>query len=344
MSPVSAPASVLLICPAFFSYHTSIARGLEERGYRVVWWNDRPSETTLYKLLLRLFPRLIAPLSARHYAQRLRQLEGAGPFEQVLVVKGESLSRRSVASLRAALPDAHFSYYTWDGLRNVRGAEAIVGLFDAVATFDPVDALERGWKHRPLFARQTAPAPVTTPARYDWAFIGTLHSDRYRVVRRLARTTAADRFYAFLFVPSRLLWVLRMASDWQMWAPGAIRVSLDSLAATEARRITAGAAAVLDIEHPNQRGLTMRSIETLLAGHKLVTTNPHIRQSDLYHPSRVCVIDRGAPSLPAEFLETAFLPIHPTLRDRYGIDGWLRDLLPARHRAAPQPGNAPQSH
>ena len=328
---------LLLICPEFFSYHRDISARVEGLGYHVVWWNDRPSSAALYKLALRLFPRLMAPLTRRHYAARLRALERPGRFEHVLVVKGESLSTGTITALRTALPNARFTYYTWDGIANVRGAMAIVPMFDAAATFDPVDARQFGWAHRPLFARTIATGSEEGRRCYDWAFIGTLHSDRYRVLRRLARGNATARFYAFLYIPGRLMWILRHLTNWQLWSPGDIRVSLTPLSAEESRRATMLARAIVDVEHPRQRGLTMRTIETLMSGEKLVTTNACIYQSDLYHPSRVCVIDRRAPTVPAGFLASPVASLTSETRARYSIDGWLEDLLENR----PGAGSAP---
>jgi hypothetical protein len=85
--------------------------------------------------------------------------------------------------------------------------------------------------------------------------------------------------------------------------------------------------AVLDVEHPRQRGLTMRTIETLFAGKKLVTTNEHILKSDLYNPSRIHLISRLNPSIPTEFLSKSFLIISEDLRKYYSCDGWAEELL-----------------
>ena len=81
------------------------------------------------------------------------------------------------------------------------------------------------------------------------------------------------------------------------------------------------------VEHPRQRGLTMRTIETLMAGKKLVTTNEHILACNLYHPSRVHVISRFNPEIPTHFLEQSYLAISDALRSYYSCEGWVSELL-----------------
>jgi hypothetical protein len=86
-------------------------------------------------------------------------------------------------------------------------------------------------------------------------------------------------------------------------------------------------AAILDIEHPNQSGLTMRTFEVIASGKKLVTTNKKIVEHDFYEPARICVIDRESPRIPEEFLEVPT----PSLSDEFiayhSLRGWVSDIL-----------------
>ncbi len=84
---------------------------------------------------------------------------------------------------------------------------------------------------------------------------------------------------------------------------------------------------MLDVEHPRQRGLTMRTIETLLSGRKLITTNRHIVDSDLFDPSRVHVISREHPQVPQAFFEMPFAPVPEAVRSRYTLRRWIVDLI-----------------
>jgi hypothetical protein len=143
-------------------------------------------------------------------------------------------------------------------------------------------------------------------------------------------------FFAFGFIPGRLMWFLRHLADWSLWRPAGIRLSTEPIAASDVHRITAASRAVVDIEHPRQRGLTMRTIETLLAGHKLVTTNAHVSQSDLYDPTRVCIVDRKRPRIPHAFLDAPAHPVPDAVASRYTLDGFLDELIGTASCAATQ--------
>jgi hypothetical protein len=319
---------VLLVCAPLFSYHQSIQAELEALGFDVTWWNDRVSDSSLHKLGLRLLPELVAGRSTAAFQQRLEQLD-CRSVVRVLVVKGEGMSDDFIVSLKSRLPGIPLSLYFWDSVRNARRARRIAPLFDRVATFDPVDAIELGWLHRPLFARtvRTGSAPSDDSAQYDWSFIGTLHSDRYKVVDRLRRSEPGLRSYFFGFAPSRLVMAARYLADWRLWKAPRGSVSTKTMPASDVAAISHASRSVLDIEHPRQRGLTMRTIETLLSQRKLITTNRQVLASDLFHPSRVHVISRERPEIPRWFLDLPFEPIDEHLRAKYTLRRWILDLI-----------------
>ncbi len=297
-------------------------------GYEVTWWDERASTTTWYKAALRLFPALTVRWSERSFLERLSQLDTAS-ITHVLVIKGEGLSKRVAFKIRETLSQASIGLYLWDGVENAKGVMNILPAFDSVATFDPLDAKNFGWSYRPLFWRNISIGKdVTGAALFDWCFIGTIHSDRHRVIHRLRkRGGPEERSFVFAFFQSQLMLLMRRFVDWTLWFAPKGTLSTKSMPAAVVAQKVACSNAVLDVEHPRQRGFTMRTIETLLAGKKLVTTNEHILQSDLYHPSRVHVISRLDPFIPAEFLSKPFQAISEDIRDYYSCEGWAEELL-----------------
>jgi len=287
---------VLLVSPLTFSYHLSISATLHSMGYAVTWWDERASSATWYKLALRLFPAMTVRWSERSFLKRLHQLDPTS-VSHVLVIKGEGLSRRVALKMRETLASASMGLYLWDGVENVKGVSKILTAFDSVATFDP-------------------------------CFIGTIHSDRHRVIHRLRqRCGPLSKNFVFGYFQSPVMLFIRRLLDWTLWLAPKGTLSTKPMSAADVAQVVECSRAVLDVEHPRQRGFTMRTIETMLAGKKLVTTNKHILDSDLYDPSRVCVINRTNPGIPAEFLDQPYLPVPDSLRSHYSCEGWAAELL-----------------
>lgn len=319
---------VLLISPLTFSYHISISETLRSMGYEVTWWDERASSATWYKVSLRMIPRLTRLWSESFFLKQLRKLDPE-VYSHVLVIKGEGLSQKVVLDIRKSLSNASMGLYLWDSVKNVKGVSAILQAFDSVATFDPVDAEKLGWTYRPLFWRNVSNSTNNAELTlYDWSFIGTIHSDRHSVIHRLRqRNEYQSESYVYAFFQSSLILFMRMFTDWTLWLAPKGSLSTTPMPASAVAQIVARSKAVLDVEHPRQRGFTMRTIETLLAGKKLVTTNKHILNSNLYHPSRIHVISRVTPEIPAVFYSEPFFAVSDTLKNYYSCEGWASELL-----------------
>ncbi len=329
---------VLLVSPLTFSYHIFISDTLESMGYSVTWWNERASSSIWYKIALRLFPSITVRWFERSFLERLHKLDPSS-ISHVLVIKGEGLSRKVVLKIREALPSASMGLYLWDGVENVKGVSNILSAFDSVSTFDPVDAKTFGWVYRPLFGRNIlVEKNITETLQFDWCFIGTIHSDRHKVIHRLRlRYGQKMSSLVFCYFPSPLLLFMRLLVDWTLWLAPKGTLSITPMPANEFCQNIARSRAVVDVEHPRQRGYTMRTIETLLLEKKLVTTNKHILTSNLYHPSRVFVINRAAPEIPVEFLDQPYLAVPDALRNYYSCEGWVSELLELQSAAKNRP-------
>lgn len=318
---------VLLVSPLMFSYHEAICKALEQIGFDPVWWNDKAGASTLYKIALRLFPGVTRRLTAHHFLTSIEKLE-LDSIDHILIIKGEGLNAQVVRSLRERQPRATLGVYLWDSVSNVKGIRDILPMADAVATFDPVDALANGWHYRPLFARNVALSTSDqTHKDFEWCFIGTIHSDRHRLISRLRQSGGFAHSFVFAYFQSPMVLRIRKLFDWSLWSAPSGTLSTIPMAAAEVARITARSRAVLDVEHPRQRGLTMRTIETLLAGNKLLTTNHYLLDCDLYDASRAHIIDRKSPCIDHVFLSQPAKPISQELRDRYSCEAWAKELI-----------------
>ena len=326
---ISVKGCVLLISPSTFNYHRSITTTLSKLGYNVTWWDERAYNNFLYKLSLRAFPKLTKKYFDKPYIDKLSELDSQS-ITQVLIIKGEGISRRVALEMRKKLTNASFGLYLWDSLENVNGVINILDIFDSISTFDPYDSKDFNWVYRPLFSRnlQFSKKEKTIPNRYDWCFIGSVHSDRHRVIHRLRKSSCKDRSsFVFCYIQSPIVLLFRKIIDWTLWFAPKGTLSTQSMSAVDVQHYFHLSAAVLDIEHPKQRGLTMRTIETLISEKKLITTNKNIINSSLYDSSRVDIINRGDPQLRNDFFDSPFLPIPDFLKYYYSCDGWISELL-----------------
>lgn len=318
---------ILLIAPQFFGYDVEIRQELLRRNAIVDFLPDRPFDTPFMTAVTRVIPNWIA-MSAKHfYVQELKRF-AAKSYDFILVVNGQTVSTEMLLLLRETFPNARTLLYMWDSIENRRNTVEKLEYFDYVFTFDPSDARKFGMTLRPLFFSPGFEKRPQPNFKYHLSFIGTAHSDRYAVVDHL-RGSLPPEFNCFWYLYLQAPWVYQL---YRLTKSGFRHARKDefsfaSLTKATVHQVFADSLAILDIEHPRQRGLTMRTFETLGSSKKLITTNKEVLGYDFYRKENICVVDRKAPFVPPDFLETPYKAIDDALYRKYSISGWLDEVL-----------------
>jgi hypothetical protein len=322
---------ILFIAPKFFGYETLIAEHLRSRGAEVDYFHDRPSEGFVTKSLIRLNRRLIASRTNRYY-DRIIEQTSSRDYTHILIVRGEAISPERVRRLQARHPGARTVLYLWDSMHYNANARSLLGVVDQCFTFDRADAeAHPSAQFLPLFYSESfgAAADWDQDIDYDACFIGTIHTDRYRILERMVSNLEQQglRVFVFCYYPSKLLYRIRSIFD-----PGFRRFGRDNLNFVGMPLGSvidhfARSRSVIDINRPNQLGLTMRTVEAVGAQRQLITTNRDVVNYDLYDPGAVCVVDREDPRLPDGFLSERKPPFNDSLRETYSLSAWVDQIF-----------------
>ena len=327
---------VLFIAPRFFGYEKEIQRELEAAGCEVDWYDDRPSSTSLMKAMIRLRPELVTKIVNDYFDAIIRQA-AALAYDVVFVIKGEALPVVKIQALKRVLPQARFLYYSWDSLRNFKNSHEKLPYFDKVYSFDRFDSIENGSiRHLPLFysrAYETLGQSSNSKGKLDidLLFLGSIHSDRYLVVQKIWEAARqfmpAIRLYAHFFYQSKWVFAIRKIVDRQFRAIPWGDVKWHSLSTQSTLELIGRSKILIDVHHPAQTGLTMRTIECLGARKKLITTNPDVQTYDFYDPDNILVVDRMKPVIPDSFIRTAFRPVAENIYRKYSLREWLAEIF-----------------
>jgi len=320
--------TIILIAPHFFGYSAEIENLLVSWGARVFRYENRPSTKVWMKILIRVFPRLSAPISERYF-ERIFEQHLHDNITRLLVLRGEALSPRAVRRFAELFPGVPRTMYLWDSFRNDRLASAKVGGMNWTCTFDPLDARrDSRLSYLPLFYLKEFAQMQGRQPDLDLSFVGTIHSDRYSILKRIKNKLRPNiKAYFFMYFPSRLQYWMRRVGDPDFWSARPADFSFQSLSKTQVSEIFSRSNVVIDIERTIQAGLTMRTIEALGAQRKLVTTNPLVRHHDFFDPANIWVIDRKSPEIPEEFLTKPFQKTSLKVLEKYSIEHWLKTLL-----------------
>lgn len=325
---------VLLISPKFFGYEVAIKRELEKAGANVDWFNHIPGISPFVKVLIRFRPALLHRACLRHVRNIVAGSRGA-EYTFVLMIKGEGFSPACLEELRAAQPKAKYIYYSWDSLRNFSDGVKKLAYFDAVFSFDVRDCrANTNIRHLPLFftERISSIGNCSPNSRdIDLLFVGSLHADRYAVAERIISSAKAIvpslRNYCYYFYQDKGVFALRKLLD-RNFRPIPVRdVKWEPLSAENVMKLFAKARIVVDVNHPDQTGLTMRTVESLGACRKLITTNASVREYSFFNPNNISVVSRSAPVLEEDFLLQPYVDVPVAVYDEFRLDRWIDKIL-----------------
>ncbi len=321
---------ILLISVKFFNYENLIKRQLEEMGALVYLFDERPSNSFFSKAIIRIKKEIYATKINKYFESIIHQIQDL-QLDYFLLIKGEATPQFFLDFLRDNNPTIKLIYYTFDSFKNNSNGLKILRNFDRKFTFDSEDANKHKLEFRPLFYADDYGNLYSSINYFDFAlaFIGTAHSDRY-YISEMAKNWCKNNglnMFTFYYSPSKVLFKYKKLTDKGFKDFDFNKISFKSLTHSEIVDIYKSSKAILDINHPGQNGLTMRTFETLGAGRKLITTNPNIKKYPFYDAYNICVIDRKDFKIDYDFFNTEFKDISTNLLKSMSLEGWIEEIF-----------------
>jgi hypothetical protein len=321
-----ADKKVTVICPKYFGYEQKIVNRLVELGAAVFYIDERPSNSSFAKIVIRLFPLLYKIKINSYYTKKIKEMT---PCDITLVINPECISLPILYRIKAVSKTAKFILYMWDSFSNKRKTRLLIPFFDKVLTFDPADAKKYHFVFRPLFFVFRAQKDEHVLDKYDISFIGTGHSDRIKIIKAIEEQCKEPRlrYFFYLYLQSPLIYLFHKITNKAFKKARFSDFHYKPLDYDEYIRITECSSIIIDIEHPKQNGLTIRTLEMLGKEKKLITTNSNVKEYDFYDPSNVYIINRNNPAVDIDFFEHTYKKLPEKLYYKYSIDGWLEDIF-----------------
>lgn len=326
---------VLFFAPRSFGYEYEIKNELERHGAIVTLHDERPSNATFVKTIIRLNKKLVRFYTDNYFDLILKKYANIY-FDFIFVLRGEAFSPLVMKKFRMQFPNTGFILYLWDSLNNNNTLD-IIPFFDKVYSFDRQDTLKYSiLSFLPLFyLREYAELKVYNNEDLNKImFVGTVHSDRYLFIEKLKRALehqeiCIDTYY---FFQSKLLYLRKRLLDVSFRKTSMNDFQFISLRKKEIINRMKSSKAILDIQHPSQMGLTMRSIETFGGKRKLITTNYDIINYDFYTPANILVLNRNDSTEQMvkaiqEFMITPYQTINQQIYEKYSITNWINQIF-----------------
>ena len=321
---------VLFFYLSTFNYENEIRYAMEREGAIVDSYNERPTDSVFARILIRLNRNLISRYIDRYYNQIIQEVQGR-KYDYIFFIKGESVSNAIVARLRQAHSEAKIVMYYWDSIANNHNAKGMLKSFDKVFSFDKNDCRDFGLTFLPLFYippyEEIAKRPV--PQKYDMMFAGTVHTQRYEFVTGIVNQieAAGGHCFTWFYFPHKLIFYKLKWENPKFRSAHIKDFQFLPLSREELLGYYAASRIQIDMQHSRQTGLTMRTIETLGAKKKLITTNSDVVNYDFYRSENILVVDRHHPVIPQEFIDMPWQEIPDEIYKKYSVSSWLNTIF-----------------
>lgn len=314
---------LLFIAPEFNIYHLEIVKRLERHGYRVDYLKEKKIGF-LWDILHKISYRVYEALQTTILLNSLRELKSKNNKYNILfVIRGEFVDQRVIDYLNRVFIFEKKISYQWDSVKNNPQAVTHFRNNFSVYSFDPDDCRVFGFHYQPLFYIKSGSHDIVHS--YDLSFVGVYTEERLNIIKRIHQLYSKKikikikikinplKYLSLKFFEKKLKYV---PSDY---------FTFSNIKYHNVLSIMEKSSIVLDISHVTQSGLTMRTIETIGCGSKLLTNNYMIRKEKFYDENMISLYDINDFSLDINAILKRKVS-HYEKKD-YSIDAWLGSLL-----------------
>ena len=273
------------------TFSFGISRDLLRSGsYIYALRNERLFEFPIWKAIGRVFPTLTRTVLAPYYLYILIDVYFK-KSTHLLIIRGEFVPVWFVKISRYILANLKIVGYTWDSRKNNPRFYILEKYMDKRYTFDLNDSLKYSIPHLPLFyfksnnqIKRREESEIT-----KIAFFGTVHSERLDWIKLLVKLSNLMNFEFdyHLFVRSKTEFHLLSQKN----KSDGLKFSTESLTFKELSFRLDAADIIIDIAHPSQSGLTLRTFEALSRGKLLITNNKVIAKYKLEMSENIFVAE-----------------------------------------------------
>lgn len=277
---------ILFIGLPYHTYTADIVAELRAQGHSVSFHDIQPRDLLMKTLRVTARAAYQRRLDAHHL--RILAAERGKRYDMVLFLQAHQMALPTLAALKQDQPGAEFVLYNWDSVSN-HDYRPHLPTFDRAYTFDPQDARAQGIGYLPLFCiRAFQGLQKREQQRKAIYFVGNIVSvQRYRAIQAFKRFCQQEgiTFNSYLACTPYVMTLLLRAGHW----PSDVRIR--SITQSHFVDLIETATTVFDFANHKQSGYTMRTMENLCAGKKIITSNPGIVAEPFYSPDRILVFD-----------------------------------------------------
>lgn len=314
---------ILFIGIGFYEYDKKIFEKLSKNN-KVDYFSEAINYNYSQKIMRKFFKKNLFELD------KIRKLENKilkniqkNDYDEIIVIKSDNLSSNFYKKIKAINKNIILKLYLWDDIQRMKNFNNIKGYFDKIYTFDLKDSQDYKLEFLPLFYVDDFSKDIPKEKKTDIYFSGWNHSDRIEILKRILKYFKIHKKNLHIYVGIRE-YVLNLILKRNALSP---YFSMEKITMQKNIENTKNAKMLIDIHHPTQNGLTMRTIEALGARCKLITTNKNVLNYDFYNSNNILIIDRENLEIDVDFIDKPYVDLSQEIYEKYSLTNWVKKVL-----------------
>ncbi|MBB5439628.1 hypothetical protein HDC92_003324 [Pedobacter sp. AK017] len=341
--------TVLFIGQQFYNYHEKIIAQLEQFGAKVFFYENkifREDPVLNNNDLISKVKRIFNPRYKQKYIDLIINETIDENIDILFCIGGFSVNLDLLNGIKSRNPHVKTIIYFWDSFA-IWPFHNLVNAFDQVFSFERLDCEKYNLRYLPLFYSDDQPGYIKNNERdIDILYVGSvgiISRNRFEVLASLRNFSEKyglkDLLY-LLYVKPRHNFIVNGINvvrslfdrkyrtfkkdlvNYQQKYDFIYHKPLDTV---ELGNLFIRSKTVIDIPVQGQTGLTMRTIESLAMGCKLITSNSSIKKEAFFNDEWIQVLDEENLEIDLEFLAN---------KPSVGIDishltlkNWLKSII-----------------
>lgn len=278
---------LLLISPgSFYSYSKMISQELEIRNFEVTSIDDMIPVFPINKILRKLNLSLLQWATHKFIVSKIS--EDKNQYKVIFILNGQGVSLKTINFLKYKYPKAKMIGYCWDSLINNKTPLEWYHVLDNFGLFDPCDGQKYQIKNVPLFSSVSLNSNETIK-EFDFSFIGTIHSDRIKLIYNAVKNAQNCKYFIYFYERSIFTVMKNFLRNPKYYIKLRKFIFLTPLPYTQFTRVLSSSYYTLDVSHERQNGITIRCFEANALKTGIITNNKFVLSNTCFNKNNAKV-------------------------------------------------------
>lgn len=319
--------SLLLILPKFYGYEKYIIKEFKELFDKVYYFHDNPFKFNLYyKIVNNFFKNSFIAKINKYYIKQINKLDCK--IDYIVLIGCNYISIQVMKKLKEKYgKKVKIICYFWDSTNGFNGLRTISEYADKILSFDLDDCNKYRWRYRPLFYIPELVKNYSVRS-IDYFFVGSFSKERVKFLNNIKKISNGNNtiyckisinFFKFLYNK----YILKNEDYKELKFKDVI---FNNLTLKNIYELYGRSKIVFNYSPTNQSGYSMRTIECLACGCKLVTNNSYTLQIDVANSNIFVYKSQDEINVTKTFMNNIVETTSINF-EKYSIKQWALDII-----------------